>query len=124
MVIDKSVKEIYSGKDKIIAVKYRNQTIWGHTEEKLNIKVRVLVTDGSDACFFVVNGIEYKNVRRKTITASKTEFTFIVKAAKNSKYTIFFRRRPIVRNEKGSPEGKKYTVTLDESKSNEIIINF
>lgn len=124
MIIDKSVKSIYAAGSKIVAVLHQNKTLWGHIDVKLSISVRIGVFNASGT--FVIEGKEYalRNRRKQTLTVSNTEFTFIVKANAGEKYGVRFNGEFIYKDEEASPEGKKYTVTLDETNTNTIYIVF
>lgn len=123
MLVDKSVKNIYAGDSKILAVIHKGEIIWGHFEEKLNINVK-MAAFGAD-CTVEIEGKAYAlSNRRRRFTVTKTEFTFIVKAAKNSRYKVVFNGKDIFKGEVGSPEGKKYTLSLDKLKYNTIYIDF
>lgn len=122
MLVDKNIKKIYMGGNKILAVMHKGEIIWGHIEEKVKVRIEIYYME----CAIEIEGKEYISKRKRPLklklSSSKTEFTFIVKADKNSKYDIFFPRKPFVKNEQGSPEGKEYTVTLDNLKTNNIRI--
>lgn len=124
MLVDKNIKDIYAGGNKILAVMHKGKIIWGHIEENLNIIVYICVR--KETCTVVVHGKEYK-LGQRTFKASKTEFTFTVKVdeeSKKRKYDIMFNREIILKDEEGSAEGKEYTVTLDKLKKNNIYIIF
>jgi hypothetical protein len=124
MLVDKNVKNIYAGGSKISAIVHKGEIIWGHFEEKLNINV-VLGAFGGQ-CTIEAEGKEYvfRSNRRRKLTASKTEFTFIVKANGNSRYKVVLNSKAIFENEVGTMLGAKYTLSLDKLRVNNIYIDF
>lgn len=124
MIIDKNVKGMYVGGSKILAVVHKNEIVWGHIEEKLKINIRMAAL-GAD-CTVEIERKDYalRDGRKRNFAVTKTEFTFIVKAAKNSRYNMVLNRKVIFKDEVGSPEGNKYTLSLDKSRTNNLYIDF